>query len=60
MAYAGPSRTYLERATVTGDGARLAGFCLSALAVEGAEGVELLGNVVLGGIYLPLVVQEVE
>jgi len=62
--FAGPSRTYLHDATVTGDNARVAGFRLHALDVEAATGVELLGNVVLGSeigpnreIYLPVVLR---
>jgi photosystem II stability/assembly factor-like uncharacterized protein len=46
-AFAGPSRTYLRSVTVTGSNARVAGFLLSALKVQGATGVELLGNVIL-------------
>jgi nitrous oxidase accessory protein NosD len=55
---AGPARTTLHRVTVTGDNARLAGFRLRALNIEGATEVELLGNVVIGSeIYLPVVLR---
>jgi photosystem II stability/assembly factor-like uncharacterized protein len=55
---AGPARTTLRGATVTGDNARVAGFRLRALNVEGATGVELLGNVVIRSeVYLPLVLR---
>jgi hypothetical protein len=47
VSFAGPSRTYLRAITVTGDGARIAGFRLHALNVEDASGVEILGNVIL-------------
>jgi len=57
-AFAGPSRTYLRSATVTADSARVSGFRLRALEVEGATGVELWGNVVLDNeIYLPVVLR---
>ena len=56
--FAGPSRTYLQGATVTGANARVSGFRLRALDVEGAKGVELLGNVVVRGeVYLPVVLR---
>jgi hypothetical protein len=55
---AGPARTYLYSATVTADNARVAGFRLRALEVEGATGVELLGNVIVGGeVYLPVLLR---
>jgi hypothetical protein len=45
--------------TVTGDSARVAGFRLHALNVEGAVDVELWGNVVLGNeVYLPIVLRD--
>jgi len=57
-AFAGPGRTYLYSVTVTGDNVRVAGFRLRALDVDGATGVELLGNIVIGNeIYLPIVHQ---
>jgi hypothetical protein len=44
---------------VTGDNARVAGFRLRALTVEGAVGVELWGNVILGNeVYLPVVLRD--
>ncbi|MBE9508951.1 MAG: hypothetical protein IMY86_12995 [Chloroflexi bacterium] len=56
--FAGPSRTYLYSVTVAGDNVRVAGFRLRALDVEGATGVELLGNVVVRSeIYLPIVLR---
>ena len=57
--FAGPSRTYLRSVVVTGDNARVAGFRLRALTVEGAVGVELWGNVILGNeVYLPVVLRD--
>ena len=57
--FAGPPRTYLRSVTVTGDGARVAGFRLHALCVDGAVNVELWGNVVLGNeVYLPIVLKD--
>jgi photosystem II stability/assembly factor-like uncharacterized protein len=57
--FAGPSRTYLRSATVTGDNARVAGFRLHVLCVDGAVDVELWGNVVLGNeVYLPIVLKD--
>jgi len=57
-ALAGPSQTYLRSVTVTGDNARVAGFRLHSLDVEGATGAELLGNVVLDHeVYLPVVLK---
>jgi hypothetical protein len=55
---AGPSRTYLRSAAVSGDGARVAGFRLHELTVQPGAEVELLGNVVAGNsVYLPLVLK---
>jgi photosystem II stability/assembly factor-like uncharacterized protein len=57
--FAGPSRTYLRSATVTADNARVSGFRLCVLAVEGAVDVELWGNVILGNqVYLPVVLKD--
>ena len=57
-AFAGPSQTYLRNVTVTGDNARIAGFRLHSLNVEGAAGVELLGNFVFAHeVYLPVVLR---
>jgi hypothetical protein len=57
--FAGPSHTYLRSATVTADNARVSGFRLRALAVEGAVDVELWGNVILGNqVYLPVVLKD--
>jgi photosystem II stability/assembly factor-like uncharacterized protein len=56
--FAGPSRTFLRAVLVSGDGARLAGFRLRALAVQAGAEAELLGNVVLDhGVYLPLLLR---
>jgi photosystem II stability/assembly factor-like uncharacterized protein len=56
--FAGPARTYLHGVVVTGDGARVAGFRLDHLEVEGAVGVELWGNVIFGHeLYLPLILK---
>jgi photosystem II stability/assembly factor-like uncharacterized protein len=58
-AFAGPSRTYLRGVTVTGDSARVSGFRLRALTVEGTVGVELSGNVILDDeVYLPIVLRD--
>jgi hypothetical protein len=58
-AFAGPSRTYLRSVTVTADSARVAGFRLRALTVEGAADVELWGNVILDDeVYLPIVLRD--
>ena len=55
---AGPSRTTLHSAVVSADGARVAGFRLSALTVQAGVEADLLGNVILGNfIYLPLVLR---
>ena len=57
--FAGPSRTSLRGVTVTGDRARVAGLRLRALTVQGATGVELLGNVVMGSeLDLPIVLRQ--
>jgi photosystem II stability/assembly factor-like uncharacterized protein len=57
--FAGPAQTYLYGVVVTGDNARVSGFRLHHLVVEGAVGVQLLGNVVAGHqIYLPLLLKD--
>ncbi len=56
-AFAGPSRTYLRHVTVSGDGARVAGFRLRGLTID-AAGVRLLGNIIVSAeIYLPIVLR---
>jgi nitrous oxidase accessory protein NosD len=56
--FAGPAQTTLHGLVVTADGARVSGFRLRSLEVDGAAGVELWGNVVIEDeIYLPLVLK---
>jgi hypothetical protein len=54
---AGPGATYLRGVQVSAGGARVAGFLLRSLEVEGGVEVELLGNYITREIYLPLVLK---
>jgi hypothetical protein len=56
--WAGPGATYLGGVQVSAGGARVAGFLLRSLEMEGGVEVQLLGNYLLDHvIYLPLVLK---
>jgi hypothetical protein len=56
--FAGPAQTYLHGVVITGDHARVSGFRLQHLEIDGAAAVELWGNVIVSDeIYLPLVLR---